>query len=39
MSGSAFYLAAWGAESADAIRGRLQRISRIAADLIGFLEG
>jgi len=39
MSGSAFYLAAWGAESADAIRDRLQRISRIAADLIGFLEG
>ncbi|QLH84927.1 DUF955 domain-containing protein [Halosimplex pelagicum] len=38
MSGSAFYLAAWDSESADAIRDRLQRISRTAADLLGFLE-
>ncbi|MFC7138494.1 ImmA/IrrE family metallo-endopeptidase [Halosimplex aquaticum] len=38
MSGSTFYLAAWDAESADAIRNRLQRISQTAADLIGFLE-
>ncbi|QPV61581.1 DUF955 domain-containing protein [Halosimplex litoreum] len=39
MSGSALYLAAWDTECADAIRDRLQRISRTAADLIGFLEG
>jgi hypothetical protein len=38
MSGSALYLTAWESDSADAIRDRLDRISRTAAELIEWLD-
>jgi len=37
-SGSAFYLAAWEADDAEAVRERLDRISRTAQELIEVLE-
>ncbi|QLH79820.1 DUF955 domain-containing protein [Halosimplex rubrum] len=37
MSGSAFYLAAWDSDSADAIRDRLKRISKTAMMLLRYL--
>jgi hypothetical protein len=37
-SGSAFYLAAWEADDPEAVRDRLDRISRTADELIGLLS-